>query len=80
VPGKPWPAEKSSGGDLNRQREETPGAKPRDPYGGNVPAAARRHFRMANRKVSGGANRRRGSRVERQGRSLTSEALKGGTP
>jgi hypothetical protein len=29
VPGKPWPAEKSSGGDPNRQRDEPPGAKPR---------------------------------------------------
>jgi hypothetical protein len=73
VPGKPWPAEKSSGGDPNRQRDETPGAKPRGPYGGSVPATARIHLRMEEREVPGGAKRRRGKSC-RETRTISVES------
>lgn len=73
VPGKPWPAEKSSGGDPNHQRDETPGAKPRGPYGGSVPAAAREHLRKLSREVPGRANRRRGKSC-REARTISGES------
>jgi len=40
VPGKAWPAEKSSGVNPNRQREQPPGVKPRPTQGPVAPESA----------------------------------------
>jgi hypothetical protein len=62
-----------------RQREQPPEVKPCGSHGSCEPSSEACIFGYM-RSEAGVANHKRGSRVERQGRSLARQALKGETP